>query len=434
MNRTAHRGRVLHCLRDPLHGDADAVEYFADGLLVVDADGRVGDVGPYADLKHRLSSEMPVVDHQQRLLVPGFIDTHVHFPQVDVVARYGTQLLEWLERYTFPAEIKCSDPDYVGQIAEQFIRELLRNGTTTALVFATTHPHSAEAFFEACVPHRLRMICGKVLMDRHAPDALCDGPDKGYSESARLIEQWHGSDRLGYAVTPRFAPTSTFEQLERAGDLLRRFPGVHMHTHLSENPAECRWVAELFPQCRDYLDVYEQSGLLGERSVFAHGIHLHEREWRALAASNAAISHCPCSNLFIGSGLYDLQTADDHGVKTGLGSDIGGGDSFSMLRVCNEAYKVQQLQGRNLHPFRMLYLATLGGARSLGLDDCIGNFQAGKEADFVVLDPGATPLMGLRTRDSESLEDLLFALLMLGDDRAVASTYVMGEPVHARQD
>ncbi|MFT7533293.1 MAG: guanine deaminase [Gammaproteobacteria bacterium] len=431
MYSSAHRGRILHLLRDPHDGDESSFEYFDDGLLLIDVDGRVIELGPYPDLVKKISSEIRITNHGRKLLVPGFVDTHIHFAQSGVIASYGTQLLDWLERYTFPAEMRCEDMAHAANLAEFFIQQLLKNGTTTAMVFGTVHPQSVEAFFKVCEPLNLRMICGKVLMDRHAPPALCDNPDQGYRDSAALIEKWHGKGRLGYAVTPRFAPTSSDEQLKKAGELIKHYPGVFMQTHLSENVRECEWVSELFPKSQDYLDVYEQAGLLGSRSVFAHGIHLSDREWQALSATHSSISFCPCSNLFIGSGLFNLHQADHHQVQVSLGSDVGGGDSFSMLRVMNEAYKVQQLQGHNLHPLRALYLATLGGARSLELDDVIGNFQVGKEADFVVLDPNATDLLAHRTSGVEDIEELLFAMLMLGDDRIVSETWSMGNQVWA---
>ena len=442
MPLTAHRGEILHFLDDPMgqtpesrisgSGTSDLANedfpwiHLEDGLLVVE-DGYVQQCGEAESLLEDLPSGTRMVVHEHGLIVPGFIDTHIHYPQCEVIAAYGTQLLDWLETHTFPAEMKFADRGHADEVADFFLRQLLGNGTTTALVFGTVHPESVDAFFSAALKRNLRMVCGKVMMDRHAPKALCDSPEAGYSQSRELIEKWHNQSRLGYAVTPRFAPTSSPRQLQTAADLLLEFPDVHLHTHLAENFSECKWVDELFPDHQGYLDVYDQFGLLGRRSVFAHGIYLEDTQWKRLRETHSAIAHCPTSNLFIGSGLFNLANADRFGVKVGLGTDVGGGDSFSILRTINEAYKVQQLQGHNLSPFRSLYLATLGGARCLDLDSEIGNFEPGKEADFIVLDYQGTDLLDFRLRGCQSLMERLFVLEMLGDDRAVRETWIMGE-------
>lgn len=431
MALTAHRGEILHFLDDPGIAGQEAVVHFPDGLLLVE-DGLVADAGPFDVLGGTLPPDADILHHRDALLVPGLVDTHIHYPQCDVIAAYGTRLLDWLETHTFPAERQFEDIAHAESTASFFLEELLRNGTTTALVFGTVHPQSVSAFFTAARERNLRMICGKVLMDRNAPAYLRDTPSTGYRDSKSLIESWHGVDRLGYAVTPRFAPTSSPEQLDMAGRLLAEHPGVHLHTHLAESAEECRWVSELFPDAAGYLDVYERHGLLGRRSVFAHGIHLDDGEWRRLAETGSGIAHCPLSNLFIGSGLFDYRTARENHVHTGLGTDVGGGDSFSLLRVINEAYKVQQLQDCNLSPFESLYLATLGGARMLDLHPHIGNFEPGKEADFIVLDYRATPLIDRRIRGSASLMERLFVLQMLGDDRTVRETRILGETAHRR--
>ncbi len=417
---TAHRGEIIHFLGE------DESQYFEDGLLVIDK-GHVKMLGNAEDLLTSLDSDVQVITHPHSLITPGFVDTHVHYPQCEIIASYGEQLLEWLETYTFPAEQQFSDPEYARKIASFFLDQLLANGTTTALVFGTVHPESVDAFFTEAQKRKLRMICGKVMMDRNAPDVLLDTPETSYQESRDLIEKWHNKDRLRYAVTPRFAPTSTPEQLESAGRLLKEFPDVHFQTHLSENKKECEWVARLFPDAKNYLDVYDQHDLLGKRSVFAHGIYLDDGEWQRLAETDSAVSFCPSSNLFIGSGLFNLHKAREHKVKTGLGTDVGGGDSFSILRTINQAYKTQQLQNEKLSAFESLYLATLGGAKSLDLQDKIGNFGTGKEADFVVLDYHATDLMKFKSAQCKTFEERLFSLLMLGDDRAVKQTYIMGE-------
>lgn len=431
MGKRGFRAAILHCLADPaVAGDA-AWEYFADGLLVV-ADGKVVAVGDYTDLMSSKSAsnsiaDCVVVDYRDKLIVPGFIDTHIHYPQTDMIGAYGAQLLDWLETYTFPEEAKFADESHARDVAERFLNELMRNGTTTALVFGTVHPQSVDAFFQAAQQRHLRMIAGKVLMDRNAPENLRDTAEQGYTESKALIQRWHGKDRLLYAVTPRFAPTSSREQLDKAGELLQEFPNVYLHTHLAENEAEIAWVAELFPESENYLDVYEHSGLLGQRSVFAHGVHLCDSSCERLAATNSVVAHCPTSNLFLGSGLFPLRRLQQHGVRVGLGTDVGAGTSFSMLQTMGEAYKVQQLQGESLPALEALYLATLGGAKALSLDHCIGNFKAGKEADFVVLDLAATPLLASRTAQCRTIQETLFVLNTLADDRAVAATYILGE-------
>ena len=431
MTIAAHRGEILHFLDNPGIAGQKAVVHFPDGLLLV-KDGFVMDAGPFDSLRARISPDVTILHHRDALLVPGFVDTHIHYPQCDIIAAYGARLLDWLKTHTFPAERKFEDIIHARSTASFFLDELLRNGATTALVFGTVHPQSVEAFFSEARRRNLRMICGKVMMDRHAPEYLCDTAETGYRESKSLIERWHNVDRLGYAVTPRFAVTSSPEQLDMAGRLLTEHPSVHLHTHLAENTEECRWVSELFPDASGYLDVYDRHGLLGRRSVFAHGIHLNDGEWQRLADSGSGIAHCPLSNLFIGSGLFDYRTALEHRVHTGLGTDVGGGDSFSLLRVINEAYKVQQLQNYNLSPFQSLYLATLGGARMLDLHPYIGNFEPGKEADFIVLDYRATPLIDRRIRSCSNLMERLFVLQMLGDDRAVRETRILGEVAHRR--
>jgi len=427
----AFRGRFLHCLDDPSVADgqvsADAVEYLADGILLVE-DGYVLSLTDSKSASIPNSAEL--VNLGSKLITPGFVDTHVHYPQVDVIACYGTQLLDWLNTYTYPAEHAFSDEATAQETARFFLDELVRNGTTTALVFGTVHKNSVDAFFTEAQNRQLRMICGKVMMDRNAPEALTDTANSSYEDSKTLIKKWHNKDRLSYAVTPRFAPTSSEQQLEMAGRLLQEHSDVHLHTHISENKDECEWVAKLFPDCQDYLSVYEKFKLVRKRSVFAHAIHLSDSEWSRLGKAQAAVAHCPCSNLFIGSGLFNLKAATKAEVPVGLGSDVGGGDSFSLLRAVNEAYKIQQLQGNSLHPLSAFYMATLGGAKALDLDVHIGNFETGKEADFVVLDPKATPLLKRRSAVSDAKDDwqsTLFAMMMLGDDRCIYDTFILGK-------
>ncbi|MEO0540959.1 MAG: guanine deaminase [Cyanobacteria bacterium P01_A01_bin.105] len=430
---TAHafRGAFLDFVADPFYQpETDCVRYLADGLLVVEG-GKIQAFGPYGALKAQYQ-DLPTTVYGDRLILPGFIDTHIHYPQTEMIAAYGEQLLSWLEQYTFPVESKFADLGYAQKIASFFLDELLRNGTTTALVFATVHPASVDAFFEEAERRHLCMIAGKVMMDRNAPDSVCDTAASSYQQTKALIKKWHGKGRLRYAVTPRFAPTSTPEQLAYAGQLLAEFPDVYLHTHLSETENEVAWVKDLFPDCCDYLDVYDRAGLVTDRSVFAHGVQLTDREFRRLGEQGSALAHCPTSNLFLGSGLFNLTKTKQHQIPVGLATDVGGGTSFSLLHTMNAAYKVAQLQQHNLSAFKALFLATLGGAQALNLSDCLGNFEPGKDADFIVLNRQPTPLLALRNGDAipsnlHELADQTFALMMLGDDRAVEATYILGE-------
>ena len=430
MTRQAFRGALFHCLDDPAIAPEAAV-YHDDGGLIVDG-GHVEASGPWAEIAPALKGAR-VTALPDTLIVPGFVDAHVHYPQVDAIGGYGEHLLDWLKDYAFPAEIAFeNDPGHARATADFFLDELLRNGTTSALVFATSHADSVDALFEAALARQMRLIAGKVLMDRNAPESLQDTAEGGYAQSRALIEKWQGKGRLGYAVTPRFAPTSTEAQLTLAGRLLAEFPHTLLHTHLCENTDEIAWVGELFPEARDYLDVYERAGLVGQRSVFAHGVHLDDGLRARLVRAGSAIAHCPTSNLFLGSGLFDLQAAQQAGVTLALGSDIGAGTSFCAFATMSEAYKVAQLRGHPLHPFTAFYLATLGGARALHIDAHAGNLAPGKEADFCLLDLAATPLLARRLGRAKTVQERLFALMILGDDRAVARTYVAGRLAHDR--
>ena len=422
----AIRASVLHCLADPGEaGRNDAWEYFDDGMLLVDG-GRIVDAGDAGRLLGALPAHARVRDLRGKLIVPGFIDCHVHFPQLDIIGSYGEQLLDWLSRYAYPAESRFADAGHAREVAQSFVTELLRNGTTTALVFGTVHPHSADAIFEAAEARGMRLIAGKVLMDRNCPEDLRDDPDSAYADSRALIERWHGRGRLGYAITPRFALTSSEAQLAAAGRLAREFPDVWVHTHLAENMEEVEAIARQYPDSRSYLDVYDRFGLLREKSVFAHCLHMDAEDRSTMAAKGGTAAFCPTSNLFLGSGLFRLTAMRDAGVRCGLGTDVGGGTSLSMLRTASEAYKVLHLQEHALPPMQALYLATLGAAEALYLEDKIGNFRPGREADFVVLDYAGSSLTARRTAAAEGIEEKLFALMTLGDDRNVASTWVAG--------
>ena len=431
----AFRASILHFLADPREKREAAVEYFEDGLLLVE-NGRVSKVGNAVQLLTMLPADTDVVDYRGKLILPGFVDTHIHFAQADIIAAHGSQVLEWLERYTFPVERQFADPDHAAAGAEFSVGEMLRNGTTTSMMFATVHHASVDAIFHAAQIRGMCMIAGKVLMDRNCPDALCEPAETGFEASQALIRDWHNrpGTRLRYAVTPRFAPTSTERQLELSARLLDEHAGVYLQTHLAENRHECAWVRELFPWSNSYLDVYDHYGLVRPRSVFAHCIHLTDADRQLMAKKGAAMSFCPTSNLFLGSGLFNADSARSYQVRVGLGTDVGGGTSFSLLRTLHEAYKVLQLQGQAMDAFQGLYQITLGGAQALDLDGEVGNFAPDKFADFVVLDQAATPLIARRIGMAETLAEKLFVMMMMGDEHLVAATYVQGVRQFARDD
>ena len=430
----AVRGRLAYFVDDPFLVDPEtAFVYEPDGLLVCN-DGMIEAVGPAGRLLTTLPADVRPVHYPGAVILPGFVDTHVHFAQTEIIGAGGEQLLDWLETRAFPAEQRFADPAHAAAMAVRFCDELLRNGTTTALVFCAVFPQSVDALFVEAAKRNLRLAAGKVLMDRNAPERLLDTAQSGYDESKALISRWHGRGRALYAITPRFAPTSSVAQLEAAGALWREHADVLVQTHISESVEEVAWVRQLFPDRTHYLDVYEHFGLVGRGTVLAHAVHLTEPELVRCHETGAAIAHCPTSNLFLGSGLFRVHLAKDarRPVHVGLGSDVGAGTSFSTLATLSEAYKVARLHGDTLTALRGFYLATLGGARAMGLEQRVGSFAPGREADFVVLDPSATPLLELRTARAESIEDVLFALMMLGDDRAVTATYVAGALAHCR--
>ncbi|CAG9165315.1 Guanine deaminase [Cupriavidus laharis] len=425
----AIRGRVLHFLHDPQFHE-DAYQYWEDGLLIVTA-GRIVAAGDYTALASRIPAGAEVVDHRGKVIVPGFIDTHVHYPQTDIIASPSPGLLHWLDTYTFPEERRFAEPEYARAVAGFFTDELLRNGTTSAVVWSTVHKASAEALFAESEQRNLRMITGKVMMDRNCPEFLRDTAETGARDSADLLSRWHNKGRLAYAITPRFAPTSTEAQLAACGELAKAYPDAFIQTHVAENRDEVKWVAELFPDARSYLDVYDRYGLLRPGAFYGHAIYLDQDDRRRLADSGAAVAHCPTSNLFLGSGFYDFHQSDANRLNVTLATDVGGGTSFSMFRTMNAAHKVARMGGYHLTALRMFYLATRAAAEALGWSDRIGSFSEGCEADFIVLDPEATPLIARRSGRSESLEEQLFAFAMLGDDRVIDSVYVMGEAVQA---
>jgi guanine deaminase len=422
------RARVFTPVADPFRSAAaESYLSYDDGFLAIDHSRIVG-VGPWKE--HPAGGT--VIDlGRQSLITPGFFDTHLHAPQLEMIGSYGGHLLEWLNRYTFPTEAKFKDPKHAEMIAKALFEELLRHGTLGALIFSTVHFEATDVFFAEAERRGFRAIIGKAMMDRNAPEPLLEDAQTSYEQSRDLLLKWHNRGLLRYAIAPRFAPTSTPELLERAGDLKREFPDAYVHTHISENTSEVSWVHELFPEA-EYADVYDRYGLLDERSVLAHGVHLTEEELDLLSRRGARIAHCPNSNLFLGSGLFRLHHVLEAGVVVGLGTDIGAGTTPSMFTAMADAYKVQQVQGISLSPFEMWYLATLGGARALSLDDDTGSLEEGKSADFLVLDLHATPLVSMRSDRAANVEDLLAGLIFMGDDRVVQSAHIAGREVARR--
>ncbi len=420
------RGRVLSFVSEPQSlDDAASYRYLEDGAVVI-GDGKiimVGEFDPKAAAHHE------VIDHSGKLILPGLIDPHIHFPQMQVIGSYAANLLEWLNTYTFVEEQRFADKAHADRIAGRFFDELIRYGTTTAAAYCSVHPQSVDAFFEAAAARDMLMVAGKVMMDRNAPEALRDTPQSGYDDTKAGIAKWHGNGRAHYCITPRFAITSSFEQMEMAEALAREHPNLHIQTHVDENLAEIAFARELFPNLPDYLGIYERYHLLGPKTLLGHCIHLTHREVEILAATRSVAVWCPTSNLFIGSGLFDYERLHQHGARIAVATDVGGGSSYSMLRTLDEGYKVLQLRGQRLNPLRSFYMMTLGNALAMSLDDRIGTIEAGKDADLVVLDASSTPQMTLRMEAVDSLANELFLLQTCGDDRAVIETYVAGKPM-----
>lgn len=424
-----YRGEVFDFTDSPLDR-SDAFRYFPDGALVV-KEGIIIDCGPFKELEsHYAGCER--INYSDKLIMPGFIDSHIHYPQAEIIGMYGKQLLEWLNDYTFPAEQAFSSPEHAERIARFFVQELFRNGTTTCMAYATVHAASVNALFSVASEYNMCMMTGKVLMDRNAPDGLTDTVGRGEAESRSLIEAWHKKGRNRYVITPRFAISCSNEQLKAAGRLHEQYPDTYIQTHLSENKEEICNTLSLCPGCRDYLEVYERAGLVTDRSVFGHCIHLSDSECRRLAEAGSVIAHCPTSNLFLGSGLYDMRQANRIGMQTTLATDVGAGTSYSLLRTMGESYKVQQLNGYPMSVLESFYKCTLGAAKALHLEDETGSFEKGRKADFIVLDYAATPSQQIRREYLErngkwELENKLFGLQTLGDDRNIVATYIMGK-------
>jgi guanine deaminase len=433
MTATLIRGRTLSFNRAPLSlDDTGAYSYEADGALLVD-DGLILASGSYDAVKAQAADDVVEIDHRPHLILPGFIDTHLHFPQMQVIGSYAANLLEWLNTYTFPEECRFVETAHAKRIAGKFFDEMVRHGTTTAVAYCTVHKASADAFFAEALNRNMRMIAGKVMMDRNAPQGLLDTPEMGYDETRAVIEQWHGKGRNHVAITPRFAITSTPEQMSAAEALVREFPDLHVQTHLSENRDEIDFTCALYPDAIDYTDVYARYGLLGPKTLFGHAIHLSDREMDAMSETGSIAVHCPTSNLFLGSGLFPLRRLmnREKPVRVSFATDIGGGTSYSMLRTMDEAYKIQQLLGERLNPLESYYFMTLGNAQALSLEDRIGTLDPGTDADFIVLNMAATTAMALKAEVVTSLADELFLLQTMGDDRAIVETYVAGEAAKA---
>lgn len=425
------RGKILHFPRATDNPDKDVV-CLHDGALVVEGKHIVA-IGDFAEIQPAYA-HATVLDHREHWIMPGLIDSHLHFPQTEMLACYGEQLLSWLENYTFPTERKFSDPKYASAMADVFIRQLLKNGTTTGLVYPTVHANSVDALFTAASSMDMAMVTGKVCMDENSPDTLKDTPAQAVDESLALIQKWHNKDRNLYAITPRFAPTSSRAQLQGLGELASAYPDVFIQTHLSENQQEIAWVKSLFPERDGYLDVYDHYGLVRPRGVFGHCVHLTDKEWARMAKAGATIAFCPTSNLFLGSGLFPLDTARKYKVPVTLATDVGAGTTFNMFKTYGEAYKVCQLQHTRLSPMQGLYLMTQGAALAHQLSHSIGNLNPGSHADFIIVDPAFDELTTHRLHNKDSKEETLFALSMLGDDRSIRETWIAGSAQYRQQE
>ncbi|MDC0738614.1 guanine deaminase [Cognatishimia sp. SS12] len=421
-------GQTLAFTDDPFVVPVDAaVQHARRGAVLMQA-GKIAAVGE-ADKMRALHPKAQVVDYGDGVIMAGFVDAHAHYPQTAMIASWGKRLIDWLNTYTFPEEMRFDDPAYASEIANRYLDLTSSHGTTTVASYCTSHPQSADAFFEAAKARGQRVVAGKTCMDQNAPAALLDTAQSAYDDSKALLQKWHGKGRLGYAITPRFSPTSTPDQLAAMGALWQENPDCLMQTHLSEQTDEIEWVKALYPSARDYLDTYEMHGLLGERGLYGHAIHLTDRERARLRETGAGLVHCPTSNTFIGSGIFDMMGLVQDGQRVGLATDTGGGSSFSMLRTMAAAYELGQLRGTPLHAAQLIWLSTVGSARVLHLDNKIGNLTAGQEADVIVLDLASTPAIAQREAEAETLWEALFPTLMMGDDRAIASVWINGAQV-----
>ena len=428
----AIRGPALTFTGDPFADGVEATMRYESDAIVAMAGGKIALFGPAGTVKSALAPGTHIYEYgRDALILPGFIDCHVHYPQTQIIGAYGEQLLDWLERHTFVAEQQFAEVEHARAVAKVFLHECLRNGTTTVASFCTVHAHSVDAFFEAAAERGMRTIAGKCLMDRNAPAALRDTAQRGYDESRALIGRWHGKGRAAYAITPRFAPTSTPEQMELAGALWKEHPGTYLQSHVSENRDEVLYARSNYPERTGYLDIYDHYGQLGPRAIYGHGIWLTDAELARMHESGTAIAHCPTSNMFLGSGLFDLRKAkqQDRPVRVGLATDVGAGTTLSMLQTMGAAYKVAQLGGGSLPAPLAFYLATRGAAQALYLEDKIGSIAVGMEADLVVLNMKSTPLIEFRMNRCDSFEEALFVQMTMADERAVAARYLNGNQV-----
>lgn len=435
-NPQALRGPALTYVDDPYIVGIEAALHYEPDAIVAMANGKITHFGPASQVQAQLSPGIGIKQYgKDNLIMAGFIDAHVHYPQIPIIGAYGEQLIDWLNKYTFSAELKFADKEHSREVARIYLQECLRAGTTSAAVYCTVFPQSVDAFFEESEALDMRMIAGKVMMDRNAPPELCDTPQTGYDESRVLIKKWHNRGRQLYGITPRFAPTSSPEQMEMVGQLWTEYPGTYLQSHLSESPRELAWVKELYPERKGYLDVYDHYKQLGPRAIYGHGIWLTEEELQRCHESGTAIAHCPTSNQFLGSGLFNLKHAmkPERPVRIGLATDLGAGTSFSMLQTLNETYKVAQLNGNSLSAGHAFYLATRGTAQALYLEDKIGSIAPGMEADVIVFDLKSTPAIEYRMRTCADLEEALFIQMTMGDDRAIKDTYISGTLAHSRQ-
>ncbi len=434
---TVLRGQALTFVDDPFVVGVDHAMRYEPDAIVAMADGKFVHFGPATEVAAKIPRGVPIRNvGRDSIMMAGFIDSHVHYAQTQIIGAYGEQLTDWLNKYPFAAEQKFVSKEHAREVAKVFLHECTRAGTTTAAVHCTVHPQSVDAFFEESHALNMRMIAGKIMMDRNAPHTLMDTPQKGYDESKALIAKWHGAGRQLYCVTPRFAPTSSREQMEMTGQLWKEHPGTYLQSHVSENRGEVAWVRELYPDRKGYLDVYDHYGQIGPRSIYGHGIWLTEQELQHCHDTGTAIAHCPTSNQFLGSGLFDLKNAmkEERPVRVGLATDLGAGTSFSMLQTLNETYKVAQLNGNKLSAPLAFYLATRGTARALYLEEKIGSIGVGMEADLVVMDLKSTPIIEYRMRTCETLEEALFVQMTLGDDRAIDATYIAGVLAYKRPE
>ena len=420
-------GQVLSFAADPFAEGIGAARHLSRGAVLIEG-GRIAAVGE-AETLRAAHQQARVTDYGRHLISAGFVDAHAHYPQTAIIASWGKRLIDWLNSYTFPEEMRFADPDYAAEVAGRYLDLTAANGTTSVCTYCTIHPASVDAILSAAQARGQRLWAGKTCMDRNAPDGLRDTAQSAYDDSKALLDRWHGKGRLSYVITPRFSPTSTPDQMSAMGALWAEHPNCLMQTHLSEQTDEIEWVLSLYPGARDYLDTYEAHGLLGKGGLYGHAIWLTDREKARLREVDASLIHCPTSNTFIGSGLFDMAGLKAAGHRVGLATDTGGGSSFSMLRTMAAAYEVGQLRGRALHPAELWWLATAGSAASLHAADRIGNIAPGMEADLVVVDLASTPAIEQSTRRADDIWQAIFPTIMMGDDRAIAATWINGQKV-----